>query len=213
MPGFALPWLVEEPATALNQTPSPRGCGPVQKFFDQTPRDWVDHDTDKWLDDWFQKHHDDIEANRVGFAGAFGRYALEDPDWSCLDVGSDSNCDFNPCHNITLNGNEDEIRPAYYFLEALRRLHEYHTGVAEAFSVSMNYAALNLATWVPTFYKDQEVRPGTVIKEILNAFSTVFGVAAAVASFGGAEVSAPAGVINALFAGFSGAVSPLLGLQ
>ncbi|KAL8827105.1 MAG: hypothetical protein Q9191_003388 [Dirinaria sp. TL-2023a] len=200
-PGLALPH---------NDGPATPGCA-VQKFFDQTPQDWVDHRTDEWLDDWFKTHDSDIKANHAGFAGAFGRWALEDPDWSCLDDGSDSNCDFSPCHDICVNGTEDDVRHAYYVLESVRRLHDYHTVVAEAFSVSVDYAALNLATWVQAFYKDQEVVPVPVEKEVFNALSTVLGIVAGVAALGGPQIAATAGVANAVFAGVTNAVTPLFG--
>ena len=211
--GVALPPLIEEPPTALNQTITPRECGPVSKFYYQTPRDWVDHDTDKWLDRWIKSHHKEIRDNPAGFAGAFGMWALGNPDWSCRDDGSHRNCDFNPCRDMILEGNELELRQAYYVLEAVTRLHDYYTGVREAFTVSTNYAALGLNKWVTTFYKDKDVDAGIFLKEVFNGFGTVFGMIAAFGALEGGPPAVSLGITSALSGGLSGAITPGLGQQ
>ena len=69
---------------------SRRTCGKVQKYYGQTDVDWQKYDTDKWLNDWVNGHPKTIAKNPAGFAGAWGQWAIGNPDWSCRDDGSSS---------------------------------------------------------------------------------------------------------------------------
>ena len=115
-----------------------------------------------------------------------GLWALGNPDWTCRDDGSDSNCDFDPCDNRVLNDKGDEIREAYYVLESITRLHSYFTGLSEAFEVSAIFAALSKDSWATTFYKDKDVKSVNILKEILNAVGAVIGIGSAFAGLAGA---------------------------
>ncbi|KAL9602343.1 MAG: hypothetical protein Q9219_001909 [cf. Caloplaca sp. 3 TL-2023] len=188
-----------------------RRCGPVAEFYNQKQSDWNANGLNEWLDNWWTNHTSDITANSKGFAGAFGRWAFGNPDWSCRDDGSDSDCDFNPCDDNILNSKGPELRQAYYTLEAVNRLHGYFQGLGEAFQSASIASALSKDSWATTFYKDKDVKSVTALKEALNAVTTVVGVAAAFGGLAGPATGAATGAVSALFAGASGAVAPLLG--
>ncbi|KAL8717492.1 MAG: hypothetical protein Q9225_005263 [Loekoesia sp. 1 TL-2023] len=166
---------------------------------------------DDWLNSWWSNHTGDITSNSKGFAGAFGQWAIGNPDWSCRDDGSDSDCDFNPCDDNVLNNKGDEIRQAYYTLESVNRLHSYFQGLGEAFQSASIASALSKDSWATIFYKDKDDKSVTALKEVINAVSTVVGIAAAFGGLAGPAAGAVTGAVSALFAGAAGAASPLLG--
>lgn len=67
-----------------------RRCGQVIEYYGQTDIDWQKYGTDKWLDSWVNNHTREIGASPGGFAGAWGQWAIGNPDWSCRDDGSSS---------------------------------------------------------------------------------------------------------------------------
>ncbi|KAL8672116.1 MAG: hypothetical protein Q9168_003422 [Polycauliona sp. 1 TL-2023] len=188
-----------------------RRCGPASDFYNQKASDWDNNGLDAWLNTWWANHQSDISSNSKGFAGAFGRWAIGNPDWSCRDDGSDDDCDFNPCDNNVLNAKGNETRQAYYVTESINRLHDYFNGLSQAFQSASIAAALSKDSWATTFYKDKDVKSVTALKEVLNALTAVVGAGAAFAGLGGPITGAAAGAGNALFAGAIGAVTPLLG--
>ena len=189
---IALPAISEITKDVGHARIQPR-CGPVSSFYGQTPQDWVSNNLDTWLNTWITTNQANITANEYGFAGAFGQWAQGDPDWSCRDDGSSSDCDFDPCDNRVLNDKGDQVREAYYVLEAVNKLHSYFTGLSQAFEVSSIFAALSKDEWAETFYKDKDDKSVTVLKEILNAVATVIGIGAAFAGLGGTAIAAAAG--------------------
>ncbi|KAI4166226.1 MAG: hypothetical protein LQ342_000112 [Letrouitia transgressa] len=188
-----------------------RRCGPVSQYYNQKKTDWQQYGLDVWLDNWMIAHAGDIQTNSWGFAGAFGQWALGNPDWSCRDDGSDSDCDFNACDSRVLNRKKNETRQAYYVLESTNRLHAYFQGLSEAFSTAAIASALSKDEWALTFYKDKDDKSVTALKEILNAATTVVGIGTAFAGLAGPEAGAAASAGNALFAGLVGAATPLIG--
>ena len=117
-------------------------CGPVSQFYNPTKSDWTANDLDSWLNNWWNNHTSDISANSGGFTGAYGQWALGNPGWTCLDNGSNDDCDLNPCDARVLNDKGDEIRQAYYVLVAINKLPTYFIGLGESFEVSAIGAAL-----------------------------------------------------------------------
>lgn len=190
-----------------------RRCGPVAEFYNQKASDWNTNGLDGWLNAWWTTHQADINANSRGFAGAFGRWAVGNPDWSCRDDGSSSNCDFDTCNDDILNAKGNETRQAYYVMQSVNRLHSYFSGLSEAFQTASITAALSKDSWATTFYKDKDVKSVTALKEILNAATTVVGIGAAFAGLAPAPVGVGVGAASALFAGAVGAAVPLLGAQ
>lgn len=190
-----------------------RRCGPVAAFYNQQQSDWDANCLDEWLDNWWSNHQGDISGNSKGFAGAFGEWAIGNPDWSCRDDGSSSDCDFDPCDSNILNGKGNETRQAYYVMESVNRLHSYFTGLSEAFQAASIAAALSKDSWATIFYKDKDDKSVTALKETLVAVTAVVGTAAACSALGGAGIAAAAGAASALFSGATGAVYPLLGQQ
>ncbi|KAL8926287.1 MAG: hypothetical protein Q9208_003009 [Pyrenodesmia sp. 3 TL-2023] len=188
-----------------------RRCGPVAEFYNQKASDWNSNGLDAWLDAWWTTHQADITANSRGFAGAFGRWAVGNPDWSCRDDGSSSNCDFDTCNDDILNAKGNETRQAYYVMQSVNRLHSYFSGLSQAFQTASIAAALSKDSWATTFYKDKDVKSVTALKEILNAATTVVGIGAAFAGLAPAPVGVGVGAASALFAGAVGAAVPLLG--
>lgn len=162
-----------------------RRCGPVSGFFGQTADDWQSYSTDQWLEGWTSSHTDDMSSNSNGFAGAFGQWAIGNPDWSCRDDGSASSCDLDLCDNNVLNNRGDDIRNAYYVLEAVNRLHSYFTGISQAFETSAIAASLSKESWSLTFYESKD-NTGTIstLKEVLTLSTTIIGVGAAFAGLG-----------------------------
>ncbi|EMR65549.1 hypothetical protein MGN70_012825 [Eutypa lata] len=181
-----------------------RRCGPVSEFYGQTADDWQSYGTDQWLSDWFSNNSDEISSNSNGFAGAFGEWAIGNPDWSCRDDGSASSCDLDLCDNNVLNNRGDDIRSAYYVLEGINRLHSYFAGISQAFETSAIATSLSKESWSLTFYeaKDDSSAINT-LKEVLTLTTTVIAVGAAFAGLGPAAPAAFAGAIAAAAGGAS----------
>ena len=188
-------------------------CGPVTAFYGQTQADWQTYGLDVWLNNWIIANANKIESNSLGFAGAFGQWALGNPDWSCRDDGSDSDCDFNACDSVVLNGKGNETRQAYYVLESTNRLHSYFEGLSEAYTTAAIASALSKDKWALTFYKDKDDKSTTALKEILNVATTIVGIGTAFAGLAGPVAGAAAGASSALFSGVVGAATPLIGQQ
>ncbi|KAG4440634.1 hypothetical protein IFR05_003893 [Cadophora sp. M221] len=188
-----------------------RRCGTVSQFYGQTPADWQNNNVNSWLSNWIGTHGNDISSNIGGFAGAFGQWAIGNPDWTCRDDGSPSDCDLNLCDNRVLNDKGDDIRPAYYVLESVNRLHSYFIGLSQAFEVSAIASALKKDSWATTFYRDKDDKSATILKEMLNLMATVVGIGAAFAGLGGAGAGAVGGAISAATGGAVGAVGPVVG--
>ncbi|KAJ5175330.1 uncharacterized protein N7482_001207 [Penicillium canariense] len=192
------PW----PAQAL------RHCGQLLQ-----PEDTSDYDTYKtgdWLNNWWNSNQNLISSNSAGFAGAFGQWALGNPDWTCRDDGSNSDCDLDLCDNRVLNDRGDDIRTTYYVLESVNRLHTYFTGVGQAFTTAALGAALSKDSWATTFYKDKDDKSATVLKEVLNAVATVVGIGATFAGLGYPLTGAVGGAAAALIGGANGAAGPVV---
>lgn len=85
---LALPSLSSEVSSEVSSVH--KRCGQVTKYYGQTDLDWQKYDTDKWLDNWVNNHPKEIASNPGGFAGAWGQWAIGNPDWSCRDDGSSS---------------------------------------------------------------------------------------------------------------------------
>ncbi|KAI1373492.1 hypothetical protein F4677DRAFT_217379 [Hypoxylon crocopeplum] len=202
----ALPATDISPANAFS---SPhRRCGSVSQFYGQSVKDWQSHNTDQWLSQWFSNHKSDIQSNSNGFAGAFGKWAIGNPDWSCRDDGSASSCDLDPCDNRVLNGRGRDIRPAYYTLEGINRLHSYFTGISEAFEVSAIASALSKESWSTTFYNPKSNdKTISTLREVLNTLTTVIGIGASFAGLGEgmALVGAIGGAMSSVASGASAA--------
>jgi hypothetical protein len=205
---LALPTTDTSPALNLN-----RRCGTVSQFYGQTPADWQKNNIDKWLSGWVTNHSSDISSNSNGFAGAFGQWAIGNPDWSCRDDGSPSDCDLDPCDNRVLNDKGNDIRAAYYVLESVNRLHSYFSGLSQAFEVSAIAAALSKDSWATTFYKDKDDKSAVVLKEMLNLMSTIVGIGASFAGLAGGPVGAIGGAFSSIVGGAVGAAGPLVGTQ
>ncbi|KAI1100645.1 hypothetical protein F4804DRAFT_336057 [Jackrogersella minutella] len=207
--------FVSQAVTALpaNQPTSSNGlghlnrrCGAVSQFYGQKAQDWQSTNTDQWLDNWISSHSSDISSNSGGFAGAFGQWGIGNPDWTCRDDGSDSSCDLDVCDNRVINDRGDDIRPTYYVLEAINRLHSYFRGISEAFEVSAIASSLSKESWSQTFYQpknnDQTI---STLKEVLNAVTTVLSIGAAFAGLGEgmALTGAVAGAMSTVAGGAS----------
>lgn len=191
-----------------------RRCGTVGQFYNPTPADWQKYNVDVWLSSWIITHQSDISKNTAGFAGAFGQWTLGNPDWSCRDEGSTSNCDTDTvCDNRVLNDKGKDIRPAYYVLEGVSHLHTYFMNLGASLEVSAIAAALSKDSWALTFYNDKDVQSTTALKEILNAVGTIIGIGAAFAGLSGPIEGAVAGAGAALYGGAVGAATPLIGQQ
>lgn len=126
-----------------------------------------------------------IAANVNGFAGAFATWAIGNPDFSCRDDGSSTDCDFNPCNIPVLNAKGVDVRPTYYIMESMTRLHNYFTGLREAFTVSSVGAALSKDGWAEMFYVDKDVINALSLREILNSIAMVVGILCALGGIGG----------------------------
>lgn len=178
-----------------------RRCGPVSKYYNQQTSDWDNNQVGDWINNWWDGHSDLISNNSAGFAGAFGQWAMGNPDWSCRDDGSDSDCDLQLCDNRVLNDRGNDIRPTYYVLESVNRLHTYFTGIGEAFVTTALGAALSKDSWATTFYKDKDDKSVTALKEVLTLVTTIVGVGASFAGLGPAVAGAVAGAGSALTSG------------
>ncbi|KAJ5580842.1 hypothetical protein N7450_007143 [Penicillium hetheringtonii] len=194
---------------------SPRGiykrCGQVSKYYGQHTEDWDSYKTGTWLDNWWNNHTDLIKDNSAGFAGAFGQWAMGNPDWSCRDDGSNSDCDLNLCDNRVLNDRGSDIRSTYYVLESINRLHTYFKGVSESFTTAALGAALSKDSWATTFYTDKDDKSVTALKEVLTGLTTIVGIGASFAGLAGPITGAVAGAGSALMSGANGAASNVLG--
>jgi hypothetical protein len=196
-----LPEVQAAPPTVHHPMGVYRRCGPVSKYYNQQTSDWDTYKTGDWINNWWNNNSDLISKGSAGFAGAFGQWAMGNPDWSCRDDGSDSDCDLQLCDNRVLNDRGDDIRPAYYVLESVNRLHTYFTGIGEAFTTTALGAALSKDSWATTFYKDKDDKSVTSLKEVLGLVTTIIGVGAAFAGLGPAAGAAVAGAGNALVNG------------
>ena len=195
-----------------NGSPRKR-CGPVAAYYGQTPDDWNKYNTDVWLDHWWRNSSSLVKTNPAGFTGIFGQWAIGNPDWSCRDDGSSSDCDFDPCDNQVLNNIGNSTRQAYYVIESVNRLHTYFTGLSQSFEVSAIASALSKDSWATTFYRDKDDKSALVLKEVLNAVNMVIGIGAAFAGLAGPAEGLVGGVAGALFGGAVGAAGPLVGTQ
>ncbi|KAJ5170612.1 uncharacterized protein N7500_003395 [Penicillium coprophilum] len=173
-------------------------CGPLANYYNQDTKDWDTYNTGAWLDSWWNNNSEVIAKKRGGFASAFGQWAMGDPDWTCLDVGSSSNCNLPLCDNRVLNSRGDDIRPAYYVLESINRLHGYFDGIGEAFTTTALGAAFSKDNWAETFYKDTEVKSVTALKEVLNVFVMIISIGAVFAGLGSVALGTTANVGAAL---------------
>lgn len=209
-----LPAVQGAPATSTSPQSVYKRCGPVSQYYNQKASDWDTYKTGDWLNNWWNHNANLISKNTAGFAGAFGQWAIGNPDWTCRDDGSSSDCDLNLCDNRVLNDRGNDIRPSYYVLESVNRLHSYFTGVGQAFSTAALGAALSKDQWATTFYKDKDDKDATVLKEVLNAVVTVIGIGASFAGLGGGPVvGAFAGAGAALAGGANAAAGIVLGTQ
>ncbi|KAJ6083840.1 hypothetical protein N7467_007975 [Penicillium canescens] len=187
-----------------------RRCGAVSKYYNQQTSDWDTYKTGDWLNTWWDNNGGLMSNSSAGFAGAFGQWAMGNPDWSCRDDGSDSDCDLQLCDNRVLNDRGDDIRSAYYVLESVNRLHTYFTGIGEAFTTTALGAALSKDSWATTFYKDKDDKSVGALKQVLTLVTTIVGVGASFAGLGGAAAGAIAGAGNALTNGAVGATNNVM---
>ena len=171
------------PSSSAAAATATSGCGAVSAYYGQTTTDWDAINMDSWLNDWWTNYSSAITSNSYGFAGAFGNWAIGNPDFNCQTDGSTSDCDFNPCDIVTLNNNPD-VQQAYYVMESLNRFHSYFTGLGQAFTTSSIAAALAKDEWAETFYIDKDDKAATILKEILNALGTIIGLVGAFAGLG-----------------------------
>jgi hypothetical protein len=199
-----LPTVQAAPPTSPHPGGVFKRCGTVSQYYNQKLEDWDTYSTGDWLNNWWNSNGDLMSANSGGFAGAFGQWAMGNPDWTCRDDGSNSDCDLQLCDNRVLNDRGDDIRPAYYVLESINRLHSYFHGIGESFTTTALGAALSKDQWATTFYKDKDDKSVTPLREMLNLVTTIVGIGASFAGLGPAVAGVVAGAGSALT---SGAVS------
>ncbi|KAI1078840.1 hypothetical protein F5B20DRAFT_194404 [Whalleya microplaca] len=184
----------------------PRRCGTVASYYGQTTKDWDKYKMDQWLEAWMKNHSSEISHHSYGFSGAFGDWAMGNPDWSCRDDGSASSCDLDLCDNKRLNSRGDDIRSTYYTLEAVNRLHSYFTGLSEAFEVSAIASALSKDKWSKTFYKPKNNdKTINTLKAVLTAITTTIGIGATFAGLG--EGTALLGTAGSVFSNIASGAS------
>ncbi|KAJ5604920.1 hypothetical protein N7510_010074 [Penicillium lagena] len=182
-----------------------KDCGPVSQYYDQKTSDWNKYHTGDWLNMWWNKNNaNNTSKNPAGFAGEFGQWAMGNPDWSCRDDGSNSDCDLNLCGNKELNGKGKELRQTYYVLESVNRLHSYFTGVEQAFTTSALDAALSKDDWAETFYSDDDDQNVNALKEVLSSIGPIIGIGVAFAGFAGEMTGAIAGAASSIIGGAIG---------
>ena len=70
-------------------------------------------------------------------------------------------------------------------MESMTRLHNYFTGLREAFTVSSVGAALSKDGWAEMFYVDKDVKDALSLREALNAVAIVVGIVCALGGIGG----------------------------
>lgn len=96
--------------------------------------------------------------------------------------------------NRALNSLGDDIRPAYYVLESINRLHSYFMGMSQSFSTSSIGASLKKESWSTSFYQPKNNdKTISTMREILNAVTAVtavVGVAVAFATAGAPPIVA-----------------------
>jgi hypothetical protein len=191
-----------------------RRCGAVSKYYGQTTSDWDTYHTEDWLNNWWNRNNvNKTSGNAAGFAGEFGQWAMGNPDWSCRDDGSDSDCDLELCDNRVLNSRGSGLRQTYYVLEAVNRLHTYFTGIGEAFTTTALDAALSKDDWAETFYTDKDDKSVTALKEALSAVAAIIGIGASFAGLAGPITGALAGAGAAMMGGSAGAANIIVGQQ
>ena len=206
--------------SALDYSPSVRHsslgrrCGPVGQYFNPTPADWTAAGTDAWLNNWWDTRNASFDNSTYGFTGAFGQWALGDPDFSCQDDGSDSDCDIDDvCTNSVLNAKGNATRQAYYVLESVNRLHSYFSGLEEAFTTASIATSLSKDEWGVTFYVDKDDSDPTTFKTTLYAMGAVIGIAAAVTGPFAPVTAVVLGVASAIFSGVTSAIGLQIGAQ
>ncbi|KAI1141355.1 hypothetical protein F5Y05DRAFT_409909 [Hypoxylon sp. FL0543] len=205
--------LFSNPATALAVETSlvdgfvHRRCGAVAQFYNPTPSDWQKNNVDQWFSAWMTNHSSDISSATHGFTGAFGNYAIGDPDFSCHIDGSEGHsCTVVACDNRVLNDLGDNIRPAYYVLEAIQGLTTYFQGFKDAMFQSAIVAAFEKEYWTTMFYQPKSNDERIMIwREIINAGIAIIGIITAVASAGAAAAGVAAAGAAAI--GASGAIA------
>ena len=133
---------------------------------------------------------------------------MGNPDFSCRDDGSATDCDFNPCANPVLNSKGVDVRPAYYMMESLTRIHTYFQGLRESFTVSAIGAALSKDSWAETFYRDKDDKSVVALREVLNALSMIVGIVSALSGLGGIV-----GTSNGLSASAPSKITPFPGMS
>ncbi|KAJ5211201.1 hypothetical protein N7491_011021 [Penicillium cf. griseofulvum] len=177
-------------AVALQATAVPHGpsyyksirdnvdaCGAVGKFkINPTPVKWNKANTDAWLNKWWTENAQARTDEKFGFAGAFGKYALDDEDWSCQNTGDTNNCRLETCdQDLNKLGNSTE--PAYYIARAISNLHGFFLGLEQAFGPTSGISALDTDSIVTNFWNDEHAWDPTGLKEALNLIATVIGLA------------------------------------
>ncbi|KAL9100721.1 MAG: hypothetical protein Q9163_003928 [Psora crenata] len=153
---------------------------------------------DAWFNTWVEQHASDIAANSAGLAGAFGEWAVGNPNFNCRDDGSSSSCDFNPCNIATLNSKGLEVRQAFYVMECFPRLRGYFAGLRQAFTVGAIGAALSKDNWATTFYRDKDVKQVAAFRELFATIGTVLACVVAFAVWGPTAVSKLDSIIRTL---------------
>ncbi|CAL5865852.1 uncharacterized protein PFLUO_LOCUS58 [Penicillium psychrofluorescens] len=176
-------------------------CGPVSQYYNPTPEKWDAANTDAWLNHWWTIMAQKRTSNSNGFAGAFGEYAIGQPDWSCKDDGNNGNCDVDVCGNPKINSLGNSTQQAFYVLESINQLNGFFEGLDETFDIAAIVAALDNDDIVQNFWWDEGYWNALILKEMFNMIGTLFGVAAAGL---GSEVL---GVAATLVAGAGGAAN------
>ncbi|KAI9840402.1 MAG: hypothetical protein M1838_004072, partial [Thelocarpon superellum] len=157
------------------------GCGPVASLFNQSVEAWNTANTGPWLDAWWAINEGTFNNTDGGFAAEFGRQFLGNPDWTCRDDGSGSDCDLDPCGVAALNNAGADMAPAYYVLESTNRLHSYFAGLSQSLETSAIGAALATDSWTETFYTYKGAIDMSGLKELIGVLETLVGIAAAAA--------------------------------
>ncbi|KAJ5817218.1 hypothetical protein N7447_009451 [Penicillium robsamsonii] len=151
-------------------------CGAVGQFkINPTPEKWIKADTDGWLNKWWSENAQSRMEGKYGFAGAFGKYALNDDDWSCQNTGDTNNCRLETCdQDLNTLGNSTE--QAYYVARAMSNLHGFFLGLEQAFGPTSGISALDTDSIVRNFWNDENFWDTTLLKEMLNLIAVVIGV-------------------------------------
>ncbi|THC91178.1 hypothetical protein EYZ11_009367 [Aspergillus tanneri] len=179
-------------------------CGRVSQYYNPTPQSWQHANTDGWLNAWWTAHAAQRTGNSNGFTGAFGEWALGEPDWSCQISGNENNCNLNPCDNQVLNGLGNGTQQAYYVAHAISNLHGYIRGLEDAFQSSAISSSYDQDAIVNNFWWDDNNWDPTVLKEVLGAIGTILGLGAA---FAAPAIATEVGAVSALYSGATGAAN------